>query len=485
MAPVLAVLACGAASRGLSAGLDFGTSGVRIAVAEAAAGDRSQAPSVVFSAKQPLQGGGGPADWLSALDGLFGAVPADIKSQLAHVGVSGTSATSLVVDRGAREGVERPVTRGPRRYDLSVLREPCGAEALERIAAWAPEGHTVRAPTSSLAKLVAWTLEEPLGPTEAFCHQSDFVVATLTGQWAPVASDWHNALKLGFDVADGALRYPDWMDGLLGSLPGDRRPDLPEVRMPGEQVGHACAAACARWGLPTKTCAVHAGTTDSIAAFIAATGGLAPPGSAVTSLGSTLAIKLVSTTKVDDVASGVYSHRLGAHFLVGGASNCGCAALAERFSPEDLARLSEEIDPEQDMDLGYVPMAAGTVGERFPRPDPEARQRLAPQPESDSAFLHGAFYALAALEADAFRTLESLGASRVEAILSCGGGAQNPVLTRMRERLISESGPVRMLQAAEGEASYGAAVLALRAGEFGGDGGGGGSASYEVRPLGS
>jgi sugar (pentulose or hexulose) kinase len=54
---------------------------------------------------------------------------------------------------------------------------------------------------------------------------------------------------------------------------------------------------------------VCAGTTDSVAAFVAA--GITEAGQAVTSLGSTLAIKMLSENRVDDAAYGVYSHRLG------------------------------------------------------------------------------------------------------------------------------------------------------------------------------
>ena len=55
--------------------------------------------------------------------------------------------------------------------------------------------------------------------------------------------------------------------------------------------------------------------TDSIAAFVAA--GVQQPGEAVTSLGSSLAVKLLSEARVDDAATGVYSHRLGDTWLVG------------------------------------------------------------------------------------------------------------------------------------------------------------------------
>lgn len=56
---------------------------------------------------------------------------------------------------------------------------------------------------------------------------------------------------------------------------------------------------------------------DSVAAVIAARVDTA--GQAVTSLGSTLAVKLLSHTRVDDAEYGVYSHRLGDLWLVGEA----------------------------------------------------------------------------------------------------------------------------------------------------------------------
>lgn len=57
-----------------------------------------------------------------------------------------------------------------------------------------------------------------------------------------------------------------------------------------------------------------AGTTDSIAAFLAS--GACQAGQAVTSLGSTLAIKMLSTVPVEDNSRGIYSHRLGTQWLV-------------------------------------------------------------------------------------------------------------------------------------------------------------------------
>jgi sugar (pentulose or hexulose) kinase len=92
------------------------------------------------------------------------------------------------------------------------------------------------------------------------------------------------------------------------------------VCAPGTPIAPVTPQAAQRSGLP-ESCIICTGTTDSIAAFLAA--GVDSPGQAVTSLGSTLAIKLLSDQRVDDARYGIYSHRLGTSWLVGGASNTG------------------------------------------------------------------------------------------------------------------------------------------------------------------
>ena len=90
-----------------------------------------------------------------------------------------------------------------------------------------------------------------------------------------------------------------------------------------------------------------------------------PPRQAVTSLGSTLAIKLLSERRVpDDARYGLYSHRLGAGWLVGGASNTGGAVLRRHFTDDQLAALSKRMDPGTPTGLDYYPL--NTPGERFP-----------------------------------------------------------------------------------------------------------------------
>ena len=91
-----------------------------------------------------------------------------------------------------------------------------------------------------------------------------------------------------------------------------------------------------------ETAQIYAGTTDSIAAFFAT----APlkSGIAVTSLGSTLAIKVLSKARIDDPEIGLYSHRIGDTWLVGGASNTGGVVLANFFTHDELKNLSNNED---------------------------------------------------------------------------------------------------------------------------------------------
>lgn len=91
-------------------------------------------------------------------------------------------------------------------------------------------------------------------------------------------------------------------------------------------------------------------------------------------MGSTLAIKLLSTKRVDDARYGVYSHRLDDKWLVGGASNTGGAILRQLFTDEQLERLSQEINPTVASPLDYYPLQSS--GERFPIADPNLAPRF-------------------------------------------------------------------------------------------------------------
>jgi D-ribulokinase len=411
-------------------GIDFGTSGAR-AIAIDAAGQIQAQSTVDFAGWQSAQPQS-PGLWRSALFDLLNQIPH--RHRLGAILINGTSSTVLLADE-----------RGRPLGEVLMYNDDRAAGQVEALRAIAPPQHTVLSATSSLAKL-RWLKAQP-GVEQAryFLHQADWLAALLHGQWG--VSDYHNALKLGYDV--GPCRYPDWLLGLPIA------PLLPEVRVPGSVVGSVQEAIAAQFGLP-PTCVVCAGTTDSIAAFLAS--GAVQPGDAVTSLGSTLVLKLLSETRVDDSRYGIYSHRLGDRWLVGGASNTGGAVLKQWFTPAELKNLSKEILPNQITGLDYYPLRQ--PGERFPVNDPALNPRLTPRPADPVVFLQGLLEAMARIEAQGYGLLQQLGATPLRQVQTAGGGAQNLAWTALRQMALGDNIPVSI--APQTEAAYGSARLASR-----------------------
>jgi len=422
--------------RASSIGIDLGTSGCR-AVALSARGQ------VLGEARIPLppprRDGQGASEqdpllwWPGVVAVLRDVVPTIGGRAPPRLCVDATSATLLLA---TPEGT--PL--GPAlMYDDTQAR----AEAVE-IAARAPADSPARGAGSSLAKLLHLGRRLPRQGPRLALHQADWILGRLTGRYG--VSDWNNCLKLGFDPARGV--WPRWIMEL--DLMGVT---LPEVFAPGAQVAPVSDDVLAATGLPPGTLAV-AGTTDSTAAVLA-TGALTP-GDAVTSLGSTLVLKVLGERPVNAPQYGVYSHRLGDLWLIGGASNSGGAVLRRFFDDGQLCRLSEGMDPDRPSGLDYYPLPA--PGERFPVNDPCLAPRLSPRPADDRAFLQGLFEGIARIEALGYGLLCELGAPPLRRVLTVGGGAANPVWTRIRQRLLG----VPVAAAAHQEAAYGAAQLALR-----------------------
>jgi D-ribulokinase len=304
----------------------------------------------------------------------------------------------------------------------------------------APLESPARGPSASLAKLLYLHGRIEPSPGVFALHQADWILGRLTGRFG--VSDWNNALKLGYDAEH--LSWPVWVRELV-----PRGVRLPEVRAPGELVG--TLAGVPNW--PGTTC-ILAGTTDSTAAVVAS--GATEPGDAVTCLGSTLVLKILSTRPVTASAYGIYSHRLGDLWLVGGASNSGGAVLRQYFSDGEIASLSLAIDPGQPSALSYYPLPS--PGERFPRSDPALAPRLRPRPSDPKDFLQGLLEGIAQIEAEGYARLAELGAPQPKHILSIGGGAANATWTRLRERILG----IPVVAAEHQDAAFGAARLGLQ-----------------------
>jgi sugar (pentulose or hexulose) kinase len=415
----------------LALGIDIGTTGVRTAVRE---GDRLVAAARVPHVSQPT----GRVDATAWWHAVEHCLTAQIKvlrqigrhpSEIRGIAVDGTTGSMVLTDAALR-----PV--GP-----ALMYNSKGFEAeAARLDALASGPNIAKGSNGALARAMRLVSLAERAPAHLL-HQADFIAARLMGQGG--LTDWNNARKTGLDPQTG--RWPDWIDQVIdpGLLPRAQAPGTPFARIAPEMA--------LRFGLSRDT-VVHAGTTDSVAAVIAS----APiePGNAVTSLGSTLVVKLVSKRRIEAPALGLFSHRLGDMWLVGGASNSGCAVLRQHFSDADLARLSARIDPNTPQNLGYYPLPR--PGERFPTNDPNMQPQMAPRPREDAAFLQGLLEGMATIEAQGYAAIATHGGGRPRRIYTTGGGARNTVWTAIRARLLGQM----PLTPQHAEAAMGAAKLA-------------------------
>lgn len=426
---------------GLFIGIDLGTSGVR-----ACAIDQQQ--RLLHQCNQPLPEpqcetvgdhqaiSQDPQLWwqatLRVLHQLFIQIdPAEVLG----ISVNGTSGTVLACDdRGT-----------PLSAALMYNHNACQAEA-DRIAQFAPPGSGAQGASSGLAKLLY--LQQACPEASYLLHQSDWIAAQLSGEFS--TSDSNNALKTGYDPQQNA--WPDWLDQL-----GIKRSWLPRVIPPGTVIGPVRSSLLqdefAQEQL-NPDCQVISGTTDSIAAFIAS--GASQVGDAVTSLGSTMVLKVISDKPVAAAEYGIYSHRLGNHWLAGGASNSGGAVLRQYFSQQQLDQLSPQLKPEQSTGLDYYPLLR--PGERFPINDPQLSPRLQPEADSDLQFFQGMLEGMAAIEHQGYKKLQALGAPYPTRVISAGGGSRNEAWNRIRELQLG----VPVVTAQLSEACYGSALLAQR-----------------------
>lgn len=413
-------------------GVDMGTSACRCVAVDPAGARVAMAGAPL---PPPLRDGPRveqhPRQWwkafTAALERLLRHVPA---GGVRAIAVDGTSGTLLVTDADGN-----PLA------PALMYNDARGSAAAQRIAAHAPAHCGAQGATSALAKLLYLLDGGAIGAARHALHQADWLLAVLCGRVG--VSDENNSLKLGYDPVTRC--WPPWLER-LGVDPAL----LPRVVAPGTRVASLTAPAAAALGL-AEDVQVIAGTTDGVAAFIAS--GAARIGDAVTSLGSTLVIKVLSAEPVFAPAYGVYSHRLGDNWLAGGASNTGGTVLRRFFDDARLEALSRGVRPDRPTGLDYYPLPA--PGERFPVNDPQLAPRLAPRPDDDVVFLQGIMEGIARVERDGYRCLERLGAPYPRTVRTVGGGARNAAWTAIRHGMLG----AEMVEALSEEAAYGTALL--------------------------
>jgi sugar (pentulose or hexulose) kinase len=417
----------------LALGIDVGTSGVRVAAID----QDERVVAFAESAMPPAQRDGhritqDPATWVRGLDDAMARLAGTVDlARVTALAVDGTSGTLVAVDDAGC-----PVAAG------SLYNDRADDAAIAAIGRAAPTNSAAHGATSPLARAMRLSLVEGVA---RILHQADWIAGQISGRFD--ISDENNALKTGYDPV--ARNWPAWI-ATTGFTPDL----LPAVVPAGTAIGGVSAEAAKRFGLPRRAIVV-AGTTDGCAAFIAT--GAGRPGEAVTSLGSTLVLKMMCDQPVFAPDYGLYSHRIGNFWLAGGASNTGGAALARFFSAEAIHETSRRIDTEQPTGLDYYPLPA--PGERFPINDPAFEPRMTPRPDDDAEFLHGLLKGIARVEALGYRRLIEFGGPQLACVYTVGGGASNEAWSRIRAAILGV--PLRMSES--DEAAVGVAKLARRA----------------------
>ncbi len=334
-------------------GVDIGTGGVRACAVDG----KSDVQGFASAALPPPRQEGDEVDqdpelwWRAAVIAIRNLGQVVDLGSVERIAVDGTSGTLLLIDAAGQ----------PRSPGL-MYNDARAAGDAARIADVAPAESGAHGRSSALAKLLHLLKREDVAGARHAVHQADWIAGRLGGCHG--ISDENNALKLGYDPV--ARAWPSWLDRL-----GVPRQLLPNVLMPGTPFAEIDPNIAQMLGL-SRSARLVTGTTDGVAAFIATRANLL--GDAVTSLGTTLVVKLLAAQPIFAAEQGVYSHRLGERWLAGGASNSGGAALLMHFTAEQMESLTPKLEPVKPTGLNYYPLPK--PGERFPIADPTLASRI-------------------------------------------------------------------------------------------------------------
>jgi len=350
-------------------GLDLGTSGCRAIVIDQQEQIIAQAQTHFSSAFNQDSHQQEPNDWWQAVVNVTQQLAKKINlKDIIALAVDGTSGSVLLCDRNGS-----PLHNALMYNDARAINE---VEQIKQVLTDnGTDNSAVLSATSGLAKLL-WLKKQTYSSDAAyFLHQADWINGKLLNRFGD--SDVNNTLKSGYDPIN--KKWPDYFKQLDINLNW-----LPTVHQPGDTLGTINPSIAKDLGLNSET-KIIAGTTDSTAAIMAT--GVNKIGDAVTSLGSTLVLKIITDKAISNTEYGIYSQPYAGHWLVGGASNSGGAVLKQFFSDKQLSNLTTQLEPDKSTGLKYYPLPA--TGERFPINDPDNQAVLSPRPENDGVFFQG------------------------------------------------------------------------------------------------
>ncbi|WP_222854318.1 FGGY-family carbohydrate kinase [Fodinicola acaciae] len=423
----------------LWAGIDVGTQSARVVLLDATGVQVAAGFAALTSDRRTASTHEqDPDEWWSAVCAASRQALADVDaSRVRAAAICGTSGTVLVVDHAGRPAGPALMYDDTRAEAEAAIVQRAGAQLWDRL------GYQIQA-SWGLPKIRWLATNGQLTGARRVEHQADHVAARLVGH--PVATDTGHALKTGADLIE--RRWPTDVLDALGLDPAI----LPDLVLPGTPLGQLTAKAAERTGLRAGM-PVLAGITDSCAAQIGA--GALRPGSWNSVLGTTLAIKGVSTTLLKDPDGSVYSHlHPDGGWLPGGASNVGAGVLARDFPADELDRLTAAAAAGEPAPGVTYPLVGH--GERFPFRAPDADGFSIGVPADETARFAAVLQSVAFTERLAYAALAAIGAEVGGRLTATGGGSRNRYWNQLRADVMGR--PIAV--PAYVEAAAGMAILA-------------------------
>jgi sugar (pentulose or hexulose) kinase len=411
-------------------GIDIGTQGARVmAIDEAGAvvaEHRVPFESVAASEQDP------EIWWRAVLIGLS-LVARQLRTSnitIASLSVTGTSGTILPLDR-----LFNPL------HPALMYHDPRSQAEAERVN----EQTSLSMNASWSLPKILWFLREfpDLAPKVRYWrHPTDFILGRLTGVWD--VTDETSALKTGYDPV-----MRSWPTEAMTVL-GIDVSQLPNVIPSGRPIGTILSSVCNDTGMPPSII-ITTGMTDGCASQVAS--GAVQPGMWNTTIGTTMVIKGTSAKQIHDPLHRIYSHRHpDGWWLPGAASNTGASWISIDFPSADLAQMNEAARRLTPTGLALYPLRA--TSERFPFVAPHAEGFEPPDLDLEYRFaasLEGVAY----LERMSYELFEHLSATRIDSIVSSGGGSRSETWLQIRSDVLGR--PIRRARHAEG--AVGAAIV--------------------------
>jgi len=441
--------------RMLAAGIDVGTQGVRMIVADDAGNIMAQAERIFPLAPTARSQAAGrmeqdPGEW-------WNGVRACVAEALAAIRMKGFTAADIVaMSISSTSGTVIGVTEQGELRTPAIMYNDTRTSAEAAMCNQALENLAGRmgyrfSTSFGLPKIVWLSRHVKDLPRCRYVHAADFIVGRLTGRYD--VTDEANALKSGYDLLRG-----EWPPELERDLGLDIT-QLPRVVSSGTPIDHVSNRVASELGLSARTIVV-AGMTDGVASQIAA--GAVKLGDWNSTLGTTLVIKGVTQELVVDRQRLLYSHRhpMG-WWILGGASNTGGEAIERRFGRAQLAELDEQVATVTPSGVVLYPLERR--GERFPFMAPLAERFRLGTAANDVADYAAHLEGVAYVERFSYDVIRELGVARPDIILASGGGAKSRVWLQIRADVLQRT----FVPAFRGDGAMGSAINAAATSVFG------------------